>query len=804
MTAPSRSSVLRFEAGDEIEIRNGDVLNKYRIVSKNSHTHTGARRKSRHAEPLGSGGTGVVYLADQLLHGKTRVHRAVKFFLYSDDVIAKRRGGRKSATITAGHFESELQNLSAFQHENIVKVQGAGFWHDSSHDLLVPAVVTEFIEGPTLKEVVERRELETWLRTSPGVVVELAAQLCRGVAHLHSKNFFHCDIAPKNIFVVGRPPETRIVIGDLGAGRTTPLRSRSRLWLVGSRKYAPARVAGQFDTWVAAEVFERMQPEWDLFGLALTIEEMLLSLNRSSSEQRTWQEGLEMIVAEATRTGVFQLQRYSSAQSLATSIEWLHPRERTLAQLPELAENYPDRRLIPVPLEEVAVSERIRRLVDHPQVQRLRKVNQLTLAAAVFPGSTHSRFEHCLGSYEVVRQYLVALLHQTEFQGVIRRPELELALVSGLLSSITRFPFSSIVHEAKSRTPGPQIFKQISRGEILARILRAHAPKKQSLQGLIEANFPDLIIRELESVLGSDRQHLASHGPRFAHHLLNSSLDARVLDYLRRDALHLGIVSGEAFSIGDLLRHARFRNDRVVFSSRGLPLVEQIIAFRYWMFRRIYWNSPTRSATAMIQHVLVQLVQTHRGFESEFLEHALRSSDAEVLHFLSAYVAKHRGENGLRDICDMLIEGRQRWFIEIGELNRAEDEARSGVICDKVRDLSLEEFQALHVRINERAEAHFKKSLRRRSVHLLIDMPVEPIPSKYGEDVNILTYAGELVPLGRVSGLVAGIQQGLSQHLERLRVFANPSSLERLKLKASDSNPALELYDIARAELELL
>jgi len=38
-----------------------------------------------------------------------------------------------------------------------------------------------------------------------------------------------------------------------------------------------------------------------------------------------------------------------------------------------------------------------RRIIDHPLVRRLRYIRQLALTEFVYPGATHTRFEHSLG-----------------------------------------------------------------------------------------------------------------------------------------------------------------------------------------------------------------------------------------------------------------------------------------------------------------------------------------------------------------------------------------------------------------------
>src|ERR1700730_9381791 len=42
-------------------------------------------------------------------------------------------------------------------------------------------------------------------------------------------------------------------------------------------------------------------------------------------------------------------------------------------------------------------------VIDHPSFQRLRRVRQLGLAHMVFPGATHTRFEHCVGAVHVAQ-----------------------------------------------------------------------------------------------------------------------------------------------------------------------------------------------------------------------------------------------------------------------------------------------------------------------------------------------------------------------------------------------------------------
>src|SRR3954462_9620005 len=58
-----------------------------------------------------------------------------------------------------------------------------------------------------------------------------------------------------------------------------------------------------------------------------------------------------------------------------------------------------------------------RELIETPAFQRLRYVRQLGLAFLVYPGATHTRFEHALGTYHLARRSLAMLDDKSAFLG---------------------------------------------------------------------------------------------------------------------------------------------------------------------------------------------------------------------------------------------------------------------------------------------------------------------------------------------------------------------------------------------------
>src|SRR5205823_8979258 len=149
-------------------------------------------------------------------------------------------------------------------------------------------------------------------------------------------------------------------------------------------------------------------------------------------------------------------------------------------------------------------------VVDTPAVQRLRYVRQLGHAFLVYPGATHSRFEHALGASHLARR----ALSQLEDAGDARltpgdRPTLTLA---ALLHDIGHYPFSHALEEAGLLRHEAVAERHLARGELAERLGEVGAPTAQLLA----------LIR------GGGREPLAG--------LVAGSLDVDKLDYLSRDA----------------------------------------------------------------------------------------------------------------------------------------------------------------------------------------------------------------------------------------------------------------------------
>jgi WD40 repeat protein/serine/threonine protein kinase/tetratricopeptide (TPR) repeat protein len=161
--------------------RTGDLLDlpeRLSTVDQSDPAH-GAVLAGRYKlqEPIGEGGMGTVWMAEQREPVKRLV--AVK--------LIKR--GMDSAQVLA-RFEAERQALALMDHPHIAKVLDAGAAPDGR-----PFFVMELVKGVPITKFCDDRKL------TPRQRLELFVPVCQAVQHAHQKGVIHRDLKPTNVLV---------------------------------------------------------------------------------------------------------------------------------------------------------------------------------------------------------------------------------------------------------------------------------------------------------------------------------------------------------------------------------------------------------------------------------------------------------------------------------------------------------------------------------------------------------------------------------------------------------------------------
>lgn len=189
--------------------------------------------------PLGAGGMGVVYRAED-----TRLGRAValKFLLpqSSLDAAAKTR------------FLQEARSAAALDHPNLCTVHEVGESEDGRVFLAMALYA-----GETLKARLDREG-----PLPVGEALDIAEQIARGLSCAHAAGIVHRDLKPGNMMLVPNGP---VKILDFGLAKAQDLSLSVSGSRVGTASYmAPEQVRG-----------ERVDGRTDLWALGVVLYEML-------------------------------------------------------------------------------------------------------------------------------------------------------------------------------------------------------------------------------------------------------------------------------------------------------------------------------------------------------------------------------------------------------------------------------------------------------------------------------------------------------------------------------------------------
>jgi len=213
-------------------------------------------------------------------------------------------------------------------------------------------------------------------------------------------------------------------------------------------------------------------------------------------------------------------------------------------------------------------------LIVHPWFQRLRNIKQLGLTSFVYPGATHSRFQHGLGALHLMNMAIFTLRDK----GVKISPqEEEATLIAILLHDAGHGPFSHALENS--------IISGISHEDISLLLMRKLNEQYNGKLGLA-----------IEIFTGTYRR-------KFLHELISGQMDMDRLDYLRRDSFFTGVIEG---SVGSdrIIRMLNVIDDSLVVDEKGIYSLEKFLIARRLMYWQVYMHKTVLSSESLLVNIL--------------------------------------------------------------------------------------------------------------------------------------------------------------------------------------------------------
>ena len=218
-------------------------------------------------------------------------------------------------------------------------------------------------------------------------------------------------------------------------------------------------------------------------------------------------------------------------------------------------------------------SEIIYDLIEHPIIQRLRRIKQLGLSYLVFPGANHSRFEHALGTCHLMRQAISSLRMKGH---EITEAEADAVTIAILLHDIGHAPFSHVLENTLVEIPHEEI--------------------SLLLMNQLNEHFNGKLNVAIEIFTNRYKKH-------FLHQLVSSQLDMDRLDYLNRDSFFTGVAEGTV-GVERIIKMLNIWQDQLVVDEKGIYSIEKFLISRRLMYWQVYLHKTVVSAESLLINVL--------------------------------------------------------------------------------------------------------------------------------------------------------------------------------------------------------
>lgn len=519
-------------------------------------------------EPIGSGKNGLACKIQARSSGHLYCLKTI-----SPTVTDPDERDRIRATLV-----KEVEILRPLSHRCLPRI------YEYNVEARLPYYVCTFHPGSTLSVV---RQARRRLRIDEAVFVIVS--LIDVLEYLHSEGRTHCDLHQNNILLSDRIFAEGLMVIDFGAGHRDS-DSASNTPDRGTVQFKDVPGQARHRTLVHRHLFEEAfrANDFRAFGQALAFMEQCFFAYASHDQRLLYREFCRLL----------QETTFRSWQDVRTHFEHVIDPDLFMTRTERLfVMKDGSRRAITLPaIEPVPVGEAVLAIVNTACFQRLRTIKQLSFCEWYFPGATHSRFEHSLGTFGTAYKAMAMLSRDSNFKSRFHQVNINGTLLAALVHDIGHYPFAHVIeHYVSARYSEDKAVRDAVHhfNHTLTLI-----EEDQELRTAIDTFWGEDTRAEARRVLSRQLPPLSD--------LLDGPVDCDKLDYLRRDAHHAGVAYGDGLDITGVLSSFRCSptSGSLLVDAGSVHAIEGFMIVQDQMLTAVYWHETIRAVFAMFHRFL--------------------------------------------------------------------------------------------------------------------------------------------------------------------------------------------------------
>lgn len=242
-------------------------------------------------------------------------------------------------------------------------------------------------------------------------------------------------------------------------------------------------------------------------------------------------------------------------------------------------------------------------ILDSPFFQRLRNIKQMGFADLAFPGATHNRYAHSIGTMELAGRAYDSIFrgHHFERPGTWQRFR-RLARLGALLHDVGHAPFSHVCEFAMPPISAlgipcyqGQRDRRATHEDYTVKIL-TDSPLAQIIARIGDGFGPLHVAALVDASLVVEGDLFIDGGIDYRPvlgQLISSELDVDRMDYLRRDSHNSGVGYGQYdadWILTNLTMHIDRSKAYLALDPRALYAFDDFLIARYHMFLMVYFH----------------------------------------------------------------------------------------------------------------------------------------------------------------------------------------------------------------------